>query len=239
MRKNIFLFTTFILVSSISLLNGISSVSAQSQGITPTSGNDAASYLCFDNRGSVDTSIKPYLDSSTGYYMCTADVRATLRPPTFQALELWFRRILYAIWALVASFSFVMLIYLGYRYMLRGGTTDSELVKLRKDIFNYIIGFALVFLSIPILTTIFNLLGIRDDVVCYDVAMPGFQFFFPKLCTDPYKVLVDNPCTQADATGYACNDIGKTSSACFDRRTGTDIYYICTAGGIWERQGGN
>lgn len=193
-------------------LNFPQSVSAQLSS-SVISGNDASSYVCpgedpglpvLDSSGNCAAQDKrcrtlPYLDSATGYYVCKSEdsdtiVRATLKAPPLQQLELWFRRILYAIWAIVGSFSFVMLIYLGYQYMIRGGTSDQELVKLRKAIINYVVGFALVFLSIPILTTFFTLLGINKNVACYDVAMPGFQFFFPELCTDPNDTYVNNPC---------------------------------------------
>lgn len=205
-KKNFLL----LLLSLLCFINFTQTVSAQFSS-SVLSGNDPASYVCpgedpglpvksaDDTCSAADGKCRtlPYLDSTSGYYVCKSDtgiVRATLKAPPLQQLELWFRRILYAIWAIVGSFSFVMLIYLGYQYMIRGGTSDQELVKLRKAIINYVLGFALVFLSIPILTTFFTVLGINKNVTCYDVAMPGFQFFFPELCTDPNDTYVNNPC---------------------------------------------
>lgn len=243
-------------------LNFPQSVSAQLSS-SVISGNDASSYVCpgedpglpvLDSSGNCAAQDKrcrtlPYLDSATGYYVCKSEdsdniVRATLKAPPLQQLELWFRRILYAIWAIVGSFSFVMLIYLGYQYMIRGGTSDQELVKLRKAIINYVVGFALVFLSIPILTTFFTVLGINKNVTCYDVAMPGFQFFFPELCTDPKYILVNDPCTYYDkAEGYACPEVGETGVRCIINPTinPTEIQYKCisiegssSGAGIWK-----
>lgn len=207
-KDNFFLLFLF----AFFFLNFPQSVSAQLSS-SVISGNDASSYVCpgedpglpvLDSSGNCAAQDKrcrtlPYLDSATGYYVCKSEdsdniVRATLKAPPLQQLELWFRRILYAIWAIVGSFSFVMLIYLGYQYMIRGGTSDQELVKLRKAIINYVVGFALVFLSIPILTTFFTVLGINKNVTCYDVAMPGFQFFFSELCTDPNDTYIKDPC---------------------------------------------
>jgi len=147
-------------------------------GFTPFSGNNPESYRCIDDPSEIPQK------GDDGYFYCTNGKRALLKPPPIQQLEILFKRIVYVVWAAVASFSFLAIVYLGYRIMLRWGTTDKELVKLRKDLLNFVFGFALVFLSIPILTTFFRLLNINTNVECYDVAMPGFQFFFPELCTD-------------------------------------------------------
>lgn len=232
------------------------------------SGNNPESYVCPGDNPSIPVEdengkctdpaangvcrTRPKLDSATGYFVCNVDgqtLRATLKAPPLQQLEVWFRRILYAIWVIVGTFSFVMLVYLGYRYMIQGGTSDQELVKLRKSIINYIVGFALVFLAIPILTTFFTLLGINKKVACYDVAMPGFQFFFPELCTDPRNTIVSDPCTYGgEATGYACPVVGVVAPTCTVKFSDNLIYefnYTCksteagsTSGaGTWEITG--
>lgn len=167
----------FLSISLISI-SILSSVKAQI-GLNPLSGNNPESYICED--GTEASAMEKRID---GYFYCANGKRALLRPPALQQIEVLFKRVVYVVWAVVASFSFILLVYLGYRYMLRGGTTDEELVKLRKGILNYAFGFALVFLAIPILTTIFNLLNINTSVSCYDVNMPGFQFFFSELCVD-------------------------------------------------------
>lgn len=271
-------FFSFLLYFFISLFFGVISpfkVSAQSSS-SVISGNDPASYVCpgedpglpvksaDDTCSAADGKCRtlPYLDSTSGYYVCKSDtgiVRATLKAPPLQQLELWFRRILYAIWAIVGSFSFVMLIYLGYQYMIRGGTSDQELVKLRKAIINYVVGFALVFLSIPILTTFFTLLGINKNVACYDVAMPGFQFFFPELCTDPNNTYVKDPCAIVTDTinqnsnlpileliskiweeidsrsGIACVETDPSSS--IKKCSSVDVCFICSEN-YWQPQTG-
>lgn len=114
---------------------------------------------------------------------CLAAI-ATLKPPALQILEVWFVRILYIIWAIVGSLSFFYLVVLGYRWMLTRGDV-TKITEIRQKIIYYIIGVALVFLAVPILTTVFRLLGINDNVDCYNVEMPAFQFFFADLCTAP------------------------------------------------------
>jgi hypothetical protein len=232
----IFLSLTFL--TSLSLL-----VSAQSQ-TTPFSGNDPASWQCFNLDGS-ESSVEPKKDPSTGNFMCrgvsdgktgTVDVRAVMRPVTLQQLEIWFVKIVYAIWALVASISFLLLVYLGYQYMLKRGTSDQALVDLRKRILYYAIGFCLVFLAVPILTTVFRLMGINESVRCYDVLNSdvgvGFKFFFPSLCTTP--TLIQDPCSMGtSATGYACADFGKKTGTCQVSGTSASYYYTCDSG-IWQ-----
>ncbi|MCS7317717.1 MAG: pilin, partial [Candidatus Dojkabacteria bacterium] len=155
----------------------------------PFSGNDPKSYYCQDGT----TPEQMEKDEIDGFFYCKDGTRAIIRPPTIQQFEILFKRIVYVIWAIVASLSFVMLVYLGYKYMIARDTSDRELVKLRKAILNYIFGFSLVFLSVPILTTLFKLLNLNTNISCYDIAMPGFQFFFPELCTDPIGIYYVNP----------------------------------------------
>ena len=226
------------------------------------SGNSADSYQCFDNQGNVYLNgesgpagaVEIYKDGVTGYYLCrgfdtdgvSGDDKAILRPPALQQLEIWFVRILYIIWALVGSFSFLLLVGVAYEYIIRGGTSDQELVKLRKRVINYIIGFALVFLAVPILTTVFRLLGINNDVACYNVAMPGFQFFFTGICTGN-ETYLRNYCegSGVDWTeGLACPEIG-ASKTCSDytsnpQSSKTNITFYCSIGtsevsdkGVW------
>lgn len=208
MRRKKLLILTFLTFVLLNVF--VTFVNAQIQ-VDDFSGNDPNSYQCLEKDGTVAVGVTPYKDTQTGYFVCdlsTGTERAVLKPPTLQQIEFWFVRIIYAIWALVGTFSFVFLVYLGYQFMLKRDTSDTQLVDLRRRILNYIIGFALVFLAIPILTTFFRLLGINERVDCYNVNMPGFQFFFADLCTDPRLVIVSNPCSFAEnATGYACNSL--------------------------------
>jgi hypothetical protein len=195
----------------------------------PFSANDSscASYQCFN--GEV-----PKYDSGKKLCMC-GDELAYFKPPTLQQLEIWFVRLVYIVWAIVGSFSFLMLVYLGYMYMLKGGTSDQALVDLRRRIVNYVIGVILVFLAVPILTTFFRFLNIDGGVECYKFATSGeitFKFFFPELCTDPLNVIVSDPCNfqNGSADGFACPTNGKEYKCSIDD---FEFRYKCI-NNIWE-----
>lgn len=145
--------------------------------------------------------------------------RAVLIPPTLQQLEIWFVRIIYVIWTLVATFSVFYLLVLGYRWMISRGDV-TKITEIRQKIIYYIIGLILVFLAIPVLTTIFRLLGVNEQVQCYNVNMDeiGFQFFFSDLCT-------------AKDYDYVCANIpvgGDSGLACAN----TGDFHFCTNGKI-------
>lgn len=135
--------------------------------------------------------------------------RSVLKPPKLQQLEIWFAKIIYIVWALVGALSFFYLIFLGYKYMLTRGDI-TKITEIRQKIIYYIIGFVIVFLAVPVLSTIFRLLGINRDVDCYNVDMPGFQFFFADLCTDPNNAIANqvlsDPCSvdPDDVIGKIC-----------------------------------
>ncbi len=187
-----------------------SSVDAQLQSFD-FSGNNPDSYQCFDkqsgevlsdNQGTVKLTVTGP-DSFGNYFCCPNDsinaagndcsnptdkIIAQLKPPALQQIEVWFVRILYAIWGLVASLSFLLVVKMGFDYLISRGD-PTKITEVRKRIINYLIGFALVFLAVPILTTVFRLLGINESAQCYNVNMPGFQFFYGSLCTDPKGVI--------------------------------------------------
>lgn len=173
------------------------------------SANNPESYQCFNKETGeiLDIPVEPTPDEFGNYYCNNGGTRviAQLRPPTLQQLEVWFVRILYAIWGLVASLSFLFLVKLGYEYTISRGD-PTKITEVRKRIVSYLIGFALVFLAVPILTTVFRLLGINTNAQCYNVNMPGFRFFYATLCTDPKGVIASkfasNPC-QAFIDGEA------------------------------------
>jgi hypothetical protein len=245
MRKNLYIFLLPILFAQVFTLISGFSLQAQVQDFDFSANNpECVAYQCLGTDGNIDTTVKPQWeknssDPSKGKCICPTGL-AVLRPPKLQQLQIWFYRVLYAIWSLVAGFSFLMLVYLGYRYMIRGGTSDTELVKLRKDILNYAIGFALVFLAVPILSTIFRLMQINDDVQCYQVNMPGFQFFFEDLCTDP-KGVIEDQCknlkndlgsgfTVGKLSGVPCDTDGEGLSCTFDS---SSVRFTCT-NGYWQ-----
>lgn len=211
-KKNVLTGSLLIVV----FLSTVIGVSAQSQTFL-FSGNNPESYQCLDaNSGKVTTEL-PVYDSGEGTFICpSTGEKAIIKPPALQQLEVWFVRILYAIWALVATFSFLLLVYLGYRYMLARGDV-TQIQTIRKRIVNYIIGFALVFLAVPILATIFRLLGVNQNVACYELGV-GFQFFFSDLCTDPKGTFGSDPCSinplDADNQGILCNPEQETSKTC-------------------------
>jgi hypothetical protein len=162
---------------------------------------------------------------------------AYLKPPALQQIEIWFVRILYVIWAFVGSLSFLLLVYLGYQYMLTRGDV-TKITYIRQRIINYGIGMVLVFLAVPILGTFFRVLGVNGDVQCYSFeTLPRFQFFFPELCTDPKNVLVSDPCSLPDASGFACAVEGENSKQCQVNDgggVGETLFYVCTSEKIWE-----
>lgn len=220
---------------------------------TPLSGNNPDSYECFDREGRLVTDGQVKKDESRGIFYCdrnnnsvydecsdqiydqgdNCDPRAQLKPPTLQQLEIWFLRIVYSIWAISATFSFLGIVYLGYQYMISRGAPEA-MTKVKDRIVKFLIGLALVFLAVPILNTIFRLLAVNDSVECYagltnaanNVGI-GFQFFFPELCTDPTgSVGTSDPCSVADAAGLVCNTEGARSNSCNVGR-GVCVFYRC------------
>ena len=212
------------------------------------SGNSADSYQCFNLHGDLINQ-KPQFDSTLGEFYCMVDgtrIKAVLKPPALQELEILFVRVVYAIWALVATFSFLLLVYLAYQYLISRG--DATQVKaIRERIIKYIIGFALVFLAVPILVTFFKLLGVNNTVQCYqglsgdnNVGI-GFQFFFTDLCTDPGAQSSEfATCNQLGqfATGAAVGDISGLACSAGepDRTCSTDkkTYFFKCVNGTWR-----
>lgn len=163
---------------------------------------------------------------------------ALIKPPALQQIEIWFVRIVYAIWAFVGSLSFLLLVYLGYQWILTRGDV-TKITEIRQRIINYAIGTAFIFLALPILTTFFRLLGVNGEVQCYNFdTLPRFQFFFPELCTDPLDLIVNDPCDfSVSAEGYACSVPGD-SHECFVTSGPTiiRIQYYCNSNNVWERR---
>lgn len=245
MRKSVltslFFIISFIVITPV--------VFAQIQQ-DPFSGNNPDSYQCFRKDGTLLPGGSVQFDSAAGEFFCIDEesgerIRAVLKPPAFQALEILFVRVVYAIWALVATFSFLLLVYLGYQYLISRGDV-TKITEIRKRILNYIIGFALVFLAVPILTTIFKLLGVNDQVQCYQ-GLSGsnnvgiaFQFFFTDLCTDPNdSQFADcddltrgsiSSSTIGQLTGLACPVNGEPQTCDTASRT----YIFRCEGNIWK-----
>lgn len=210
------------------------------------SGNSADSYQCFDQEGT-ELNVSIIQDDATGYFFCDVDGdgnwdnlvgsssferQAVLKPPKLQQAEIWFIKILYVVWALVAGLSFFYLVALGYQYMISRGDV-TKITYIRQRIINYGVGFALVFLAVPILSTVFRLMGINQAVACYRVDMPAFQFFFADLCTDPIGAQCGDLLSRPQGiTDLACPTNGETK-ICTDASGATRVEYRCN-GNIWE-----
>lgn len=182
-------FTFLLIVCSVVLLSvgfSITEVNAQFQDDT-FSGSDANSYTCFEEQ---DGNGEPGngVSLEDGIFVCPDGSQARLIPPKLSQLQIWFVRAVYVIWALTATLSFFFLIGLGFQYMLTRGDI-TKITEIRKKILYYLLGFALVFLAVPILNTLFDVIGINEEEECYDIfenESLGFQFFFSDLCTaDP------------------------------------------------------
>lgn len=229
-----------VLVSLFLFLSFFTSVVKAQFQETEFSGGSKDSYQCFDpNTGEASKDLVS--DSQlNGYWLCKCNdgsepgtngvcgsgscsglpgssgctaQQATIIPPKLQQLEIWFVKIIYAIWALVGSLSFIYLMVLAYRYVISRGDV-TKITEIRQKIVYYFVGLALVFLAVPILTTVFRVLGINSDVECYNVEMPAFQFFFTDLCTDPDGTIATNPCQamQEYAEDYRNSNPGATAA---------------------------
>ncbi|MEP7103842.1 MAG: pilin [Candidatus Dojkabacteria bacterium] len=243
MRKSILtsvaFFVLFALISPV--------VKAQIQE-APFSGNNASSYQCFKQDGTLISATVQF-DSAQGEFYCIDEdgvrIKAVLKPPALQELEVLFVRVVYAIWAIVATFSFLLLVYLGYQYLISRGDV-TKITEIRKRILNYIIGFMLVFLAVPILVTIFKLLGVNNQVKCYQGLTGGnnigigFQFFFTDLCTDPNGSQFAS-CDDLTRTSLSSSSIGSlTGLACPTNgdpqtcTTATKTYIFRCENNIWK-----
>lgn len=236
------------------------------------SGNNPESYSCYTRQGDRIEGT-PIQDPVTGVFYCnlngqtgfqpctggvydegaTCDPQAVLNPPTLQQLEIWFVRIVYAIWAIAATFSFLGIVAIGYQYMISRGAPEAT-AKVKDRIAKFIIGFCLVFLAVPILNTIFRLLAINDSVECYSGLTSnvgiGFQFVFPELCTAPNIANAISGAEICDeiqrlgqtqslaigqSTGLACSPVGDRSPICGFTIVGVTlgINFQCESGNTW------
>jgi hypothetical protein len=157
-------------------------------------------------------------------------VRSVPKPPTLQQIEIWFVRIIYIVWTLVATLSFFYLVVLGYRYMITRGDV-TKITEIRQKIIYYFVGFIIIFLAIPILSTVFRLLGVNSNVDCYNVNLGeiGFQFFFTDLCTAPN---LDYYCVNPESfrEGLACGSEGEVHNC-----GSGSIQFVCSRGVGGER----
>lgn len=148
------------------------------------SGRNRDSYTCANTRfpaasPSYDNTLQKFVccgsPSTTGAVSCTD---ALPLPPDLRQAEVWFVSILYLLWGLSGIFFTSVLIFIGFTYMTSQGDAD-KIAKAKERIRNWGIGFVLVFLAYPILSTAFSYIGI-NRCLSQDIQMPGFQFFFPQ-----------------------------------------------------------
>ena len=107
-------------------------------------------------------------------------------PPRLANLEGLFVQLVYIIWGVSGLIFAVLLAFLGFQYMTSGGDAQKE-EEIKKKGKNWLIGLVLVFLSYPIVLSIYKMIGIGNaNSECYkSISTPGFHFFFPTVCTDP------------------------------------------------------
>ena len=170
----------------------------EATGSNTFSGSDISNYVCpilpeyagpyTGKNNSSQSYPEPTVDKTSNYvcvYFGKAGnyvTNATIQPPTLRVVQYWFVRILYILWAASGTIFTGIMIYLGFRYMTSGGDA-AVLADVKKRAKNWFIGLALIFLSYPILGTIFRILPINKTTDCYkDLQLPGFQFFFATAC---------------------------------------------------------
>lgn len=255
MLKRNFLKISLVVFAILTIPVGLVSAQVQSEDF---SGNNPSSYSCYNRQGQ-KLPEEPQKSVSEGVYYCerngtpgyqacssgvyddgaNCDALAVLNPPTLQQLQVWFVRIVYAIWAVAAFISVFGIVAIGYQYMISRGAPEAT-VKVKDRMAKFILGFALVFLAIPILNTVFRLLGVNDAVNCYQSLTNnnigiGFQFVFPTLCSDPEGQVADtNPCDNPEGQGLVCPPSfdNVTSDVC-RLPNNRCIIYICQ-GGYWQ-----
>lgn len=122
-----------------------------------------------------------FYSSTTGAPSITRD--AVPYPPRLDVLQVWFVRLLYVLWSVSGIIFTGLLMWLGFKYLTSFGN-EVALGEVVKDFRKWLIGLALIFLSYPVLNTMFNVLPISDSSCFEDISVPGFQFFFPQACRD-------------------------------------------------------
>lgn len=107
-------------------------------------------------------------------------------PPRLRSLEPILVQIVYMIWAFGGLIFTVLLMVIGFQYMISMGDPQKQ-EELKSRGKNWIIGLIIFFIGYPIILTVYNVIGIGDtNSECYeDIKTPGFHFFFPSICTDP------------------------------------------------------
>ena len=185
-----FKYSAFLLVV-VFLFGSLLATQNQTQAF---SGSDAANYRCPENSrttctgGVQETPVSDCPGTPAGRFVCVCErdgepvcSNAIPLPPSLRVLEFWFVRVLYAIWAFSGIIFTFILIFQGFRYMTSLGNS-GVIEDVMKRIRYWLIGLVLVFLSYPILNTVFGAIGLSDTECFNDIQMPAFQIFFPNAC---------------------------------------------------------
>lgn len=156
------------------------------------SGSNINNYTCPTLINATNT---PTPQDQNGRFVCIYSVRdpqtglisteiadASARPPYLSVIQVWFVRFIYILWAAAGVVFTGILMWLGFKYMTSFGN-EVALAEVVKGFRKWLIGLALIFLSYPVLNTVFNVLPINRSNNCFSqISMPGFQFFFPQAC---------------------------------------------------------
>lgn len=106
---------------------------------------------------------------------------AAPKPPQLRVIEIWFVRIVAILWAFSGIAFTGLLMWIGFKYMT-AFNNEYVLGEVIKDFRKWMVGLGLIFLSYPFLTTFFRILPLSNSQCYEDIALPGFQFFFPTVC---------------------------------------------------------
>lgn len=113
-------------------------------------------------------------------------------PPTFADIGDFLVRIIDLIFALGGVFFFVILLIIGFQWLSSAG--DEELLQqLRERLTAWLIGFVVFFMSVAIVTFIYDIFGVQD---CRgNRVAPGFNLVFNEPCScgpEEYRVFTTN-----------------------------------------------
>jgi hypothetical protein len=155
----------------------------QAQGF----GSDPNNYYCADKYGAGELvrqdGFKCIYNLVVDGQTQTFTRNAIIKPPPLKIAQIWFVRVIYVLWGVAGVVFTFLLISIGAQYMLSFGN-DKAVGDVIRRFQRWIVGLALIFLSYPILATVFNLLPISKGACYADISIPGFQFFFPEACVN-------------------------------------------------------
>lgn len=159
----------FVSICSLLLFASLPLVNLEPLYAQGFSASSADSYYCV---GGED----PAYNDVTQRFECASGSAALIRPPKLRQVEVWFVTLVYAAWGLSGIVFTFSLIVIGFRYLTSQGNPE-QIGKLKTRLGQWAIGFVLVFLAYPILSTVFSFIGL-NPCLTEEIELPGFQFFF-------------------------------------------------------------